>query len=70
VCGERFNSVYAFDLHRVGSFAPMARRCLTADEMLAAGYSRNIAGFWISAPRLDRTNFSRFERDPIPGVRV
>lgn len=49
-CGEFFNSVSMFDLHRVGSYATFAkdRRCLTADEMLAKGYLKNAAGFWIS----------------------
>ncbi len=48
-CGEYFNSTAAFDRHRAGSYSPMQRRCLTPDEMRAAGMSRNEAGFWITA---------------------
>ena len=48
-CGEYFNSTYAFDLHRIG----MDRRCLSADEMLAAGMSKNSDGCWIGSKRSD-----------------
>lgn len=47
-CGEFFNSSFAFDKHRTGSFGK-DRRCLTAMEMSAKGMSKNAAGFWISA---------------------
>jgi len=49
-CGEYFNSVHAFDRHRVCG-SPTVRRCLTADEMAGAGMSVNSSGFWISKPR-------------------
>jgi len=49
-CGEYFNSVHAFDRHRVCG-SPTVRRCLTTDEMAGAGMSVNSSGFWISKPR-------------------
>lgn len=55
-CGELFNSESAFDRHRVGDFAGTgglsSRRCLTEPELLAAGWSRNEAGAWITRPFL------------------
>jgi hypothetical protein len=45
-CGQCFNSIFAFDLHRVGK--PEARRCLSNDEMVEAGMTRNAGGFWVS----------------------
>lgn len=45
-CGEHFNSPSAFDLHRVGR--PEARRCLSSNEMVEAGMTRNAGGFWVS----------------------
>jgi hypothetical protein len=55
-CGDLFNSTSAFDRHRAGTFAPRgtwphSRRCLTADELHAKGWSRNAAGFWIERAR-------------------
>ncbi len=49
-CGEYFNSVTAFDRHRVGDF-DTARRCLTVAEMEAVGFMRNAARFWITDSR-------------------
>lgn len=43
-CGDYFTSARAFDRHRVGQFGN-DRRCLTADEMDAAGFTRNDRGF-------------------------
>jgi hypothetical protein len=55
-CGDLFNSESAFDRHRVGAFAGISglssRRCLTEQELLAAGWSRNGAGAWITRPFL------------------
>ena len=45
-CGQYFNSLTAFDLHRVGR--PEIRRCLLTDEMVEAGMTRNAGGFWLS----------------------
>jgi hypothetical protein len=59
-CGELFNSTYAHAKHRVGPYSPInkpeTRRCLSVDQMLAKGMSRNSAGFWIAEKR---TTFSR-----------
>ncbi|HVN45988.1 MAG TPA: hypothetical protein VMT66_12230 [Steroidobacteraceae bacterium] len=48
-CGEHFNSSSMFDLHRVGDWKDSGanRRCLSVPEMIAKGYLRNAAGFWI-----------------------
>ncbi len=51
-CGEHFNSVTAFDLHRAGTFE--ARRCLAPAEMVAFGMSSTVAGFWITETREQR----------------
>lgn len=45
-CGEHFRSVGAFEMHRAGSYQPLTRRCLTIDEMRAAGMVRRADGFW------------------------
>ena len=50
-CGSLFNSTYAFDKHRTGSYAEDNRRCMTAAEMRANGMAKNQAGFWTTAPR-------------------
>ncbi len=60
-CGELFNSVYAFDKHRAGSYGvpdpanpgfylPSKRRCLTVEEMKKTGMDKNSSGFWVSEP--------------------
>lgn len=49
-CGEYFNRVSTFDKHRVGEHGP-ERRCLTAEEMAAKGWSHNSRGLWITARR-------------------
>jgi hypothetical protein len=46
-CGDHFNSLSAFDLHRVGEYRAGGRRCLSEAEMIAKRYSRNAAGFWV-----------------------
>jgi hypothetical protein len=49
-CGEYFNRVSTFDKHRVGEHG-VNRHCLTEAQMTDKGWSRNAAGFWITAPR-------------------
>ena len=49
-CLEYFNSTGALDKHRVGSFEPPERRCLTIPEMLEKGMVVNKAGFWVKEP--------------------
>ena len=46
-CDELFKSVSAFDKHRIGTIG-VDRRCMTKDEMLAAGMMQNKHGFWVS----------------------
>jgi len=46
VCGEYFNSTYAFTKHRTGTYQPSNRRCLSVAEMRAAGWSVNATGYW------------------------
>ncbi len=45
-CNEVFNSVTAFDAHRVGSFPHRTRRCLTVQEMQAKDMIRDGQGQW------------------------
>jgi hypothetical protein len=56
-CGEYFNSVSIFDRHRAGDWQERGanRRCLTVDQMLAKGYLKNAAGFWIEKGRAARS---------------
>lgn len=53
-CGLFFNSVRAFDVHRIGRYGlphghPEGRRCRTEAEMLAKGMAVNGYGFWVRA---------------------
>lgn len=50
-CGEYFNSSAGFDKHRIGPFSD--RDCLSKGEMRGIGMSKNSAGFWISARRIN-----------------
>lgn len=55
-CGQLFNSTSTFYRHRVGDYAKPGelkgyRRCLFVPELLAKGWSRNEAGFWIERAR-------------------
>ena len=43
-CGRLFTTTANFDRHRTGPYT--ARRCLSATELVAKGYSPNAAGFW------------------------
>ncbi len=46
-CGKTFISLEAFDAHRTGSFQQKTRRCLTEQEMRAAGMMQNSKGWWV-----------------------
>ena len=48
-CGEDFNSVYAFDRHRIWD-SPTVQRCLSESEMERKGMTKNSSGFWITEP--------------------
>lgn len=50
-CNQYFRSVSAFDMHRTGSHAQLARRCLTTDEMTEAGMSKDQHGCWMGPSR-------------------
>ena len=52
-CKQMFNSNTPFTLHRIGKFR-VDRRCMTTEEMLAAGMSLNKAGFWVSEKMPER----------------
>lgn len=45
-CGLVFTSTWTFDQHRVGTYQPMTRRCLSVDEMQSRGMTRNKWGYW------------------------
>lgn len=48
-CGEYFNSVHAFDRHRVWD-SHTVQRCLNQEELFRKGMSINSSGFWITEP--------------------
>ena len=54
-CNEYFNSVAAFDKHRVDALCE-TRRCLTPKELLSLNMSKNKDDFWITSPftRIDK----------------
>jgi hypothetical protein len=45
-CQLLFTSTHSFDKHRVGTFKPLMRRCLSASELTARGWSPDPRGFW------------------------
>ena len=60
-CHQTFDSVAAFDFHHVGSYGeanydgtshrvvgytPRQRRCLSVEEMVALGMTKNAKGWW------------------------
>lgn len=49
-CGEYFNSLSSFDLHRAGIHG-VGRYCRTPGEMLGMGMRRTDLGFWIERHR-------------------
>lgn len=58
-CGEYFNSVAAFDKHRIGDHGD--RKCRTTDEMLAAGMAMS-NGWWVTAKN-DAQAFTAMRRN-------
>jgi len=48
VCGEVFGNVRGFDRHRIGTLGEPDRRCLTAADLLAAGWRRNPRGILLT----------------------
>lgn len=47
-CSQYFNSITAFEMHRVGHHG-IDRRCLTPEEMKAEGMHLREDGFWIGS---------------------
>lgn len=45
-CGKTFAGTRAFDDHRVGSYEPLERYCLSTFEMERAGCTQNARGDW------------------------
>ena len=43
-CGEVFNSLSAFDRHRIGKYPN--KQCLTAEELTEKGWKQNTKGYW------------------------
>lgn len=66
-CGEHFHSVGAFDKHRTGTYQPLARRCLSTDEMRDTGMVQRADGFWTTgksgsySPRVSDSSHDRAE---------
>ena len=46
-CGEYFNKVVTFDLHRVGKF-DKDRRCLTVQEMRDRNMTKTQDDYWLA----------------------
>jgi len=47
-CGEYFNSVVAFEKHRIGVHRIKGRKCRSKAQMKARGMSVNHKGYWIT----------------------
>lgn len=51
LCGQYFNSTYAFERHRRIYKETRALRCLSGDELKALGWDTNRTGHWITGRR-------------------
>jgi hypothetical protein len=53
-CEQYFNSVYAFDKHRVGKHVPISepaqRLCLSEAQLRSGGWNKK-GGFWLTPKR-------------------
>lgn len=49
-CGAYFNGERAFDEHRLGEHG-VNRHCMTVAQMIAEGFEKNTAGFWMTQSR-------------------
>jgi len=52
-CGEHFNGVQPFDAHRIGEHG-VNRHCMAVAQLLAEGFEKNAAGFWMTDSRAQR----------------
>ena len=57
ICDEEFKSDYGFNKHRVGTYIPFKRKCLTRRQMKAKGMIIK-EGKWVTGERPQRV----FER--------
>lgn len=53
-CLEDFASMEVFDKHRVGTFEPNDRHCLTETQMLNKGWQKNKHDRWFDPKRTER----------------
>lgn len=64
-CHATFTGTRPGDMHRVGKHGitdgPDRRRCLTPDEMLNKGMTRDARGYWTTGERWDGPESSRGE---------
>ena len=70
-CADYFNSISTFDRHRVGDCGTKSgRRCLTAAELIARGWSKNVRGFWIERAmrREASTTCAQPSHPPLPAA--
>jgi hypothetical protein len=69
-CGDYFGSVRGFDRHRIGAIGSPERRCLSAVELLHAGWRRTARGFLLTpdARRAGASISSPCEPPPATGV--
>jgi len=58
-CKEYFNSVGAFDMHRI-SLRGGGRSCKPTKLMLGEGMSKNEAGYWVG-DKMDKLQLERFK---------
>jgi hypothetical protein len=61
-CGACFNSTYAFDAHRTGSFEPDNRRCLSVAEMQQRGFAQRGAFWYSPVSAAKREHLAAFRR--------
>ena len=63
-CKQYFNSMAAFEKHRVGILGTLQRRCSTTLEMTNKGMFVNADGFWVT-----KMNYRIFEKRVPPTSR-
>lgn len=66
-CGKYFNGVQPFDAHRVGEHG-VNRHCMSVAQLLAEGFEKNAAGFWMTDSRAQRA--ARHSAATIPARRT
>lgn len=56
-CAKYFESGADFDAHRTHGVTHNGRFCLTHDQLIAKGMTKNADGFWVSVPMQDGCYF-------------